>query len=297
MFLIVGLKRGIILNKGNVFKKDNKALVSKVEASADLKRSIGQAVDLIGGFEKTISSGDKVVVKPNFNSDDPFLASSDPAFVKSVASLLYETGADQVVIVESSGMPWLPTKNVMEKLGMLEAARECGADVKVLDYGVWVDAAIEGKRWKKVSIAKDILEEGVKFIWLPCLKTHRYASFSLSLKLAVGFLDFRQRGDLHSAFLEEKIAELNIAVSPDLIIMDGRKCFISGGPDRGRVEEPKNILASGDRVAIDVEAIKIIESFDGASLRSDPWSYTQIRCAIELGLGVKNWADYIVVNG
>jgi len=49
---------------------------------------------------------------------------------------------------------------------MLKAARECGADVRVLDYEERADVAIEGKRWKKVSIAKDVLEEGIKFVWL-----------------------------------------------------------------------------------------------------------------------------------
>jgi uncharacterized protein (DUF362 family) len=114
--------------------------------------------------------------------------------------------------------------------------------------------------------------------------------------LAVGLLDFKQREDLHSVHLEEKIAELNMAVHPDLIIMDGRKCFISGGPDVGLVKEPNIILASGDCVATDVEAIKVIEGFESASLRNDPWSYTQIRRAVELELGAKTEEDYKVVN-
>jgi uncharacterized protein (DUF362 family) len=284
------------LKKENVFQKDGVVLVSKVNASADLKKSIENAVDLIGGFKKVISSGDRVIVKPNFNSDDPFPASSDPEFVRTVVFLLYHAGASRVIIVESSGMPWLPTRNVLEKTGMLKAAQECNAEVRILDQGEWVDIAIEGKRWKKISIAKDALDEDARFVWLPCMKTHRYASFSLSLKLAVGLLDFRLRGDLHSAHLEEKIAELNLAVHPDLIIMDGRKCFVTGGPDVGRVEEPNIILASGDRIAIDVEAIKVIESFEGASLEADPWSYIQIRRAVELGVGVKSERDYKVIK-
>jgi hypothetical protein len=44
-----------------------------------------------------------------------------------------------------------------------------------------------------------------------------------------------------------------------------------------------------------VESIKIIESFEGAKLKDDPWSYTQIRHATALGLGVKSEAEYKVV--
>lgn len=47
---------------------------------------------------------------------------------------------------------------------------------------------------------------------------------------------------------------------------------------------------------MDVESIKIIESFDGAVLKDDPWSYTQIKRAVELGLGAKSEQDYRVVS-
>jgi len=119
------------LNRDNVFINDGKVLVSKVLASPDVKKSVKRAVDLIGGFKKVISAGDKVIVKPNFNSDDPFPASSDPEFVKAVVSLSYDSGASSVAIVERSGIPWLPTKNVLRKMGMLKAAKECGAEVRV----------------------------------------------------------------------------------------------------------------------------------------------------------------------
>ena len=285
------------MDKETVFVKNGKVLVSKVVASSDVKKSIKRAVDLIGGFERVISGGDRVIVKPNFNSDDPFPASSDPEFVKAVVSLLYDTGASSVVIVESSGMPWLPTKNVLKKMGMLKAAEECGAEVKILDDRKWINIEIEGKRWKKISIAEDIFEEDVKFVWLPCMKTHRYARFSLSLKLSVGLLDFRLPGDLHSAHLEEKIAELNLAVHPHLIIMDGRKCFVTGGPDVGRVEKPNIILASGDRIAIDVEALKILKSYDASNRLDMPvWEFPQITHAVELGLGVRGEDGILVIS-
>lgn len=43
-------------------------------------------------------------------------------------------------------------------------------------------------------------------------------------------------------------------------------------------------------------AIKVIESFEGASLKDDPWSYTQIQRAVALGLGVKSEAEYSVAT-
>jgi len=58
--------------------------------------------------------------------------------------------------------------------------------------------------------------------------------------------------------------------------MDGRRCFITGGSFKGEVRTPNLVIASGDRVAIDVEGIKVLESFEGADLKDDPWSYDQI---------------------
>jgi hypothetical protein len=47
---------------------------------------------------------------------------------------------------------------------------------------------------------------------------------------------------------------------------------------------------------MDVESIKVIASFEGSNLKDDPWSYTQIRQATALGLGVKSEAEYSVVT-
>jgi uncharacterized protein (DUF362 family) len=287
-----------VLPRENPFIKDGKVLVSKVEVTSDLKESVKKAVQLIGGFGKIISPEDKVIVKPNFNSDDPFLASNDPEFVKAVVSLLYGAGASKVTIVESSGLPWLPTSRVMEKTGMTKAGEECNAELRILDNREWVEIEIEGKHWTNVSLAKDVLERDAKLVWLPCMKTHAYARFSLSLKLAVGLLGFQQRRDLHMTHIEEKIAELNLAVHPDLVIIDGRKCFVAGGPAKGLVEEPNLILASGDRVAVDVEALKILKGYRADNrLNMGVWEFPQIRHAVKLGLGVKSEDEMRVVNG
>ncbi|MFQ6074953.1 MAG: DUF362 domain-containing protein, partial [Candidatus Bathyarchaeia archaeon] len=214
----------------NAFTRGHKALVSKTKAASDLRETIKEAVNLLGGFEQVISSGDKVVVKPNFNSAHPFPATSDPEFVKAVVSLLYDSGASEVTIVESTGFPWPPTREVFEKTGMVEAAGECGAKLKPLDNGEWVEVDIGGRRLKRAWMAKDVFD-GAKLVWIPCMKTHHWAKFSLSLKLTVGLMRHRDRRRLHLGGLEEKIAELNLAVRPDIIVMDARRCIVTGGPN------------------------------------------------------------------
>jgi uncharacterized protein (DUF362 family) len=287
---------GIGRIRENLFRKGGKVLVSKVPNAngQDLKGNILKAVDLLGGFSKVIEKGDEILLKPNLNTGDAPPGSSDPDFVKAVIELLYEHGASKVVLGESS-MFSLSTHKVLEDTGMLKKAEEAGAEVESFDEGKWVKVSTGGEYLGTVSLPERALE-AKKLVYVCCMKTHRWAKFTLSLKLAVGFMKPSERMLLHARNLEEKIADLNLVVHPSLIIMDGRKCFISGGPACGELRKPNVVLASEDRIATDVEAIKVIENFEGSNLKADPWNYTQIRRAVELGIGVKSEQDYKTIS-
>jgi len=280
--------------KEDVFTNEGKALVSKVQCDGDLRQNIGQAVAAIGGFERLVEPGDTILVKANFNTADPPPASSDPQFVKAVIELLYEHGAGQVVLGESS-MISLSTRDILREAGMLQAAEEAGAEVVIFDEGEWVTVKTGGRCLRKVALARTGLE-AEKIVYVCCLKTHRFADFTVSLKLAMGFVRRRDRVGMHLWRLSEKLAELDLAIAPHLIIVDGRRCFISGGPSSGELREPNLILASGDRIAMDVEGLKIIQSYPGHSLKKSPWELTMIRRAVELGVGATSEAEYQVVQ-
>ena len=291
----VSTKSGIGVVRENMLRKDGKALVSKIRAEGnDLKQHILNAVEAIGGFGKVVEKDDQILLKPNFNTGDAPPGSSDPDFIKAVIELLYKHGACNVILGESSMMS-ASSRKIFEDTGMLNKAHEAGADVVFFDEGDWAKVRIGGKFLKNVSLPKGALQPR-KLVNVCCMKTHKWAKFTLSMKLAVGFMKPDERMRLHLTHLEEKIADLNLVVHPSLIIMDGRKCFINGGPACGELKEPNLILASGDRIAIDVEAIKSIQSFEGNSLQNDAWSYTQIRRAVDLELGSRNERAYAVVS-
>lgn len=292
--LVSSVEDGIGKVVVNPYKKDGKVLVGKVTKFSSLKEAILDSVSVIGGFNKVIEKGDEILLKPNFNTADPPPGSNDPDFVKAVIELLYEHGAKKVVLGESA-MLRLSTRNVLKETGMLNKAEESGAEVVIFDEGKWKKVATGGTYLKNVSLPETALESK-KVVYTCCMKTHRFTKFTFSLKLAVGFMKPSERIRLHMRHLEEKIADLNLVVHPHLIIMDGRKCFISGGPASGELRNPGLVLASGDRIALDIEALRTVAAFDGSSLKNDPWSYTQIRRAVELGLGVKNEQEYEVVN-
>ncbi len=267
--------------------------VAKVKFENNIKETVLKAVDLIGGFKKFIKKGDVVFLKPNFNTADPFPASTDYEFLKVVVELVYDCGAKSVMLGDSSTYT-LNTRKIMEKLGIFDLLEmEQPPRIYIFEEGEWVKKEIpESKYLKSVSLP-EILFRADKLILLPCLKTHFQAQFTGALKLSVGFMKPFQRVGLHLKNIQEKIAELNKVINPDLIIMDARKCFIKCGPSEGEIREPNLILASDDRVAIDIEGIKIIQSFKGSDLDGiDPWQLPQIKRAVELGLGTKDEAGY-----
>ena len=77
----------------NPWVKDGKAIVAKVEADRDVKPSVNRALAALGPLTAAISRGNRVLVKPNFNSDDPPPASTDLPFLKAVVALLIDLGA------------------------------------------------------------------------------------------------------------------------------------------------------------------------------------------------------------
>jgi uncharacterized protein (DUF362 family) len=256
-----------------------------INDTSGLKDAVGQALRQLGGFGKFINPGERVLLKPNFNTADPFPASTSPEFLKVVVELIYEAGAGEVFIGDSSTMA-ANTRKVMAKLGIFELEKMKPAPkVVVFDEHQWVKHKIpEGQYLKNVSLPA-ILQKIDKLILLPCLKTHFIAQFTGSLKISVGFMKPRERIFLHMSHTQEKIAELNTLIHPALIIMDARQCFIAGGPSEGELKEPGLILASDSRLAIDSEGIKIIQGYEKNCLANiEPEQFPQIKRAIELGI-------------
>lgn len=278
----------------NPYVIEDKIQVGKVIYTGDLEESIESAVSILGGFKKIVDIGDKILLKPNFNTADPPPASSDMETVSAVIRLLYKHGAERVVLGESSTL-FASTKKVMEKIGAIKIAEEDGAEIAVLGDRGWRCIPVKKNYLNSVELASEVFDVD-KIVYLCCLKTHNLARFSCSLKHIVGFVKPFSRIGWHLNSLEQKIAEANTVINPDLLILDARKCFIAGGPSQGRIAEPDLILASENRVALDVEGIKIIKAQEGNSLKRGPWNYTQIRSAVEHGLGPKNNNEYTVIS-
>jgi uncharacterized protein (DUF362 family) len=283
----------------NPYTKEGKVLVSVIVATQDIKADIQRAVDLLGGFDKSLKTQDRILLKPNYNSDDPPPGSTALDFLGAVVDLLREHGYSRVSVGDSSGRPWVPTEKTFQKSGLSRRMAEMKVPLLDFDKSRYVDVPIDGEYLDLIAYPKE-LEDFDKIVYLPVMKTHFLAGFSMSLKLTVGLVHLADRAILHgdnNLFVSQRAAEMNIPVKPDLVIMDGRISFVSGGPAIGLAVHPGVILSSGDQIALDVQGIRLLQNYAAVNhLVGDAWFLPQIKTAVKHGLGIKDDSELLLVR-
>ncbi|MEK6857648.1 MAG: DUF362 domain-containing protein [Nanoarchaeota archaeon] len=286
--------------KPNKFVRAGKALVSEVKAIHQLKNDVKKSIDLIGGLSKAFKKTDSVLIVPNFNSDDPYPASTDLKFLKAVIDILHDFGIKDITMCASAGVHWLPTRLVLGRMGALKLADKLKVKVVCVEEQDWVKVKLHSDILRDVSYAEEIFKHN-KIVYLPCMKTHRRAKFTMALKLTMALLCIKHRVlHIHTRKIEERLADLNKALYPDLIVMDARKIFVTGGPDKGTVENLGLVFASGDRVSIDLIGLDHLLKYRGLENNLDKEKsedYGQIKRAMKIGIGVKSRSEVEVVKG
>jgi uncharacterized protein (DUF362 family) len=279
----------------NVFTQDGKPLVAKVgHVNGDnLRDSIETATHLLGGLDKVVSTGDQVMLKPNFNCTYAVPMSTEHGFLAAAIEILQDAGA-KVTVGESSGRAAGPTDGVVDKLGVLPLLRRYGVPFVNFDHDQWITVRVPGEYWESLRVPRSIYE-AEKRVYLANLRCHSSARFTASLKLSVGWIDSAARDYLHEdpATTEFKIPGLNLAWQPSLVLMDGRRTTVTWH-GRGDYVFPNVIMASGDMVAIDTEAVKILKEYPERNRLDVPLGEMgQFAAARELDLGSMN---YLVVQ-
>lgn len=245
-------------------------------------------------------SGDKVALKANFNSADPFPASTHIDTLHAIVKKLNEADIAGLTLAERSGMG--NTRHVLEEMGVFELSNKLGFEVTVLDEedrNKWVKIEKDGTHWVKGFYIPKLFLESDRVVQTCCLKTHRFGGhFTLSLKNSVGIVAkrlpnglYNYMAELHvSPYQRVMIAEINKHYNVDMVIMDAINAFITKGPEQGEVVKPDLILASADRVAIDAVGVAVLRNYGvKTGISKGPiFELDQIQRAAELGIGVKS---------
>jgi len=241
--------------------------------------------------------GKKIIIKPNFNSDDPFPATTHIDTLREVIKAVKAQDPKSITIAERSGMG--DTDRVLSNRGVYKLSLE--EQVKVvnldaLDTDEWILMGLTDTYWKKGYLVPKIVTEADYIINIPCLKTHRFGGdFTMALKNNVGLV--AKSGPTHNYMWELHtsphqrlmIADINKNIATDLVIMDAIKGFKNKGPEKGDLIEPELMLLSDDIIAIDAVGVAILRMYGTTDKvqEGDIFDLDQIRRAAEFHLGVR----------
>ena len=259
-------------------------VVVKNGTPAELVKS---AIKELGGMEKFVSKGDKVVIKPNVGWDrvPKQAANTNPEEVKTVVELCFNAGAKQVIVSDNS----------------CNDARRCfrrsgiAAIVKSVDGDVLLP---EKRKFKEMKLGGNILDvwpiftpfvEADKFINMPIVKHHNLAGATIAMKNLYGILGGR-RNQLHQN-IHESIADLANFIRPTLVILDAYRILLTNGPQGGNIrdtKETKTVAVGFDQVAID--------SFGVTLLGRNPEEFGFLKRGYERGLGNMKLSELTIKN-
>ena len=257
--------------------------VEQVSTSGNAADDVREIVRRLGGIERFVQPGERVLVKPACNSPYAFPATTDLAVIRTVVELV-RTRSQHVTVGDSSGMMHKPTAVAFDGMGLTALANEMDFPLVNFDDHEWIARHDDRATYLKDVHVTSVLDRFDRLIFLPTMRTHAWARITMALKIGMGCVLLSDRKNMHRTHLEEMLGELNLYFTPDLVILDGRRCFITGGPDSGDEREPGLLLGGTGRVAIDTEAVGILQKFGAAQLDMPPQDVPMIRTARQLGI-------------
>jgi uncharacterized protein (DUF362 family) len=223
-----------------------------VARGADPAAIARQAVEALGGMEKFVARGDRVLLKPNIGWDrrPKFAANTNPDVVASVACMCLEAGASKVIVTDS---PCNNPARCFDRSGLEKSLAGLDVDLVLPTDRDYVEKNLGGEVLGTWPVLRSALESD-KIINIPIAKHHSSAILSMGMKNWFGILGGgTRRGRLHQE-MALAIAELANAARPVLTVLDAYRILFRNGPQGGSLSDTKTIetvIASADPVAVD----------------------------------------------
>ncbi|MGD2294616.1 MAG: DUF362 domain-containing protein [Candidatus Aminicenantes bacterium] len=272
---------------GSVILNLNPQIFAQGSAPPDLAEIQGEsparitqeAIRVLGGMERFVSKGDKIVIKPNIGWDrtPEQGACTNPEVVKTLVELSFDAGAKEVTVLDN---PCNPAQRTYVRSGIAKAAKEAGAKTPYPNKYKLKKLALGGEWLKDWEIYTNFVEAD-KIINVPATKTHSLSRVTLGMKNWLGALG-GNRNQLHQN-LDYAMLDLARFFKPVLTVLDAYRLLIRNGPQGGRLSDVKvfkTVAAGTDYVAVDA----LGTSFLGIK----PKDLRYLQLAKERGLGEIN---------
>lgn len=277
----------------------------ETDRNAALEAALAETIGL-----GMIKAGESVYLRVNANSGDPYPYSTSPDTILAVGGMLRDIGVTDIRVGDRSFWGDPDTAGNLTANGIAGAAKKIGTTAKVYDDDAdWMTLPSEMvPNWTgTVRLPTDVTTAD-HMIVLSCVKTHFISQITMALKISLGLVhatDRQRAGNLKThdtKVLYKQIAQINKGFTPSLVIQDGYKAVISGGPtvaDRppnapssfkgGVVGNPKIFIVSTDRIAADVAGIAVLQTVSPSYelvTKTSPFENPQIAAAVSAGLGI-----------
>ena len=267
----------------------NTAIVAALRTRPDsVLDDYARLIDLAGARQH-LSPGASTILKDNISWHFPFpAANTTPWQLEGTLRALHADGFNDLVCVQN--------KTVVTDAFKGEDLNGYLPIFRAYDIPVRYNFKASDMRWvsfqpkARMRVLNQVFPEGIhvpdfffgkNIVHLPTVKCHIYTTTTGAMKNAFGGLLNTRRHYTHS-WIHETLVDL-LAIQREIhsglfAVMDGTTAGNGPGP-RTMFPEVKNvILASGDQVAIDAVAAKL--------MGFDPMSIDYIRLAHEDGLGI-----------
>ncbi|MCK5529514.1 MAG: DUF362 domain-containing protein [Kiritimatiellae bacterium] len=241
----------------------NKAIVSFLRCdnySSDMQAVVEKLLADIGGIEKFVKPGQKVLLKPNMlTARTPEQATTThPEVVRAVIRIVKAQGA--IVSVGDSPANITKISELWDTTGIKKVCDEEGVPLLNFENAGSETLTIYGT---SINIAKPVMEADV-IITLPKVKTHVLTTYTGAVKNLYGTIPGFQKTMIHKMFPKPNafgrfIAALYDEICPQLAIADGILGMDGEGPSGGNPFQLNFLAASADSAALDSSICRLLD--------------------------------------
>jgi uncharacterized protein (DUF362 family) len=224
------------------------AIVTGQDRAAMLRRGL----DAIGGIDRFIKPGDRVMIKVNAAFATPALlsATTHPELAAELVRLCRTAGAAAVMVTDN---PINDPESCFTLSGIAAAVRAAGAELILPRESFFHPGTLPGGRLiRDWPLLLEPLRGVTKLIGVAPVKHHNRAGASMTMKNWYGLLGGR-RNQFHQD-INGIIVELAALVKPTFVVLDGTTTMMTNGPTGGSVADLKatnTLIVSTDQVAAD----------------------------------------------
>jgi len=259
---IAGAATALIPNNLFSATQSEQPTIVRVAKGGNYYKTAVKAVEMAGGIDKFVKSGDRVAILTNAGFRNPG-SYANPDIMLAVIKMCMEAGSKEVILLNEINPSYWNRGLQGEKHKAELAALKTSSTKAMREIP-------EAKILKYSEFCTELLDADV-YINIPIGKHHHVTRFTGNLKNLMGAVHKTTPKRMHFPegksgeyiefldHLSQCIADINLVRMPDLSICDLTEVLVSNGPDGpGHIGKLQTVLAGTDALAVDVVAASLI---------------------------------------